>query len=179
MYYPILFSWEQKFRFFCWVVKTTPIAGKYVKNMKGLSKPHSCQWKRTFVACTTLGDMSYFIYTRKIRIPRSRSTAIQFILSKLRKYILMNVKLKIQIRYFWFIEEILQKILTMGERRFSRKPSQPGICRIQVEELYKSYSQPPSCDRTCETRWIAEFVLEHLCSTFSYSKTFLIEWKID
>ena len=70
------------------------------------------------MACTTLGDMSYSSYARKIRIPRSRIAAIQFILSKLRKSILMNVKFKTQIRYFWFIEELLQKILTTGERCF-------------------------------------------------------------
>ena len=38
-------------------------------------------------------------------------------------------------------------MLTIAERCFPRKSSQPGICRIRVEEFYRSYSQIPSCDR--------------------------------
>ena len=59
----------------------------------------------------------------------------------------MNVKIKRQIQHLGFIEELLQKILTIAERCFSRKTSQPGIFKIRVEEFYRSYSQPPSCDR--------------------------------
>ena len=59
----------------------------------------------------------------------------------------MNVKIKRQIQHLWFIKELLWKILTIAERCFSRKTSQPEICRIRVGEFYRSYSQPPSCDR--------------------------------
>ena len=45
MYYPILFSWEQKSMFSCWVFKTKskPIAVKYVKKYKSLEET-SLMW---------------------------------------------------------------------------------------------------------------------------------------
>ena len=85
----------------------------------------------------------------------------------------MNVKIKIQIQHLWFIEELLQKILTIEERCFSWKTSQPGICRIGVEKFYRSYSQPPSSDRTfcrnscemwSENRWRYIYKIIHIKS---------------
>ena len=74
----------------------------------------------------------------------------------------MNVKIKRQIQHFWFIKELLQKILTTAERHFSEKTSQLRICRIGVEEFYRSCPQPSnydkifcrnSCEKMCsETR---------------------------
>ena len=102
----------------------------------------------------------------KIRIPRAKSTACNSVyFEQEASDVLINVKIKRQIQHLWFIKELLQKILTIAERCFSRKTSQPGICRIPVDEYYTSYSQPPSCDiifwRNCcekmwsETRWKA------------------------
>ena len=85
----------------------------------------------------------------------------------------MNVKIKRQIQHLWFIEELLQKILTIEERCFSWKTSQPGICRIGVEKFYRSYSQPPSSDRTfcrnscemwSENRWRYIYKIIHIKS---------------
>ena len=59
----------------------------------------------------------------------------------------MNVKIKRQIQHLWFFKELLWKILAIAERCFSRKTSQPEICINRVDEFYRSYSQPPSCDR--------------------------------
>ena len=53
----------------------------------------------------------------------------------------------IQLQHLWFIKELLEKMLTIAERCISRKTSQPKICRIGVDKFYRSYSQPPSCDR--------------------------------
>ena len=43
MYYAILFSWEQKTVFCGWVVKTKPIAVKYVKKYENF-KETSAMW---------------------------------------------------------------------------------------------------------------------------------------
>ena len=83
------------------------------------------------------------------------------------------MKIKIQIQHLRFIEELLQKILTIEERCFSWKTSQPGICRIGVEKFYRSYSQPPSSDRTfcrnscemwSENRWRYIYKIIHIKS---------------
>ena len=85
----------------------------------------------------------------KIRIPRAKSTACNSVyFEQEASDVLINVKIKRQIQHLWFIKELLQKILTIAERCFSQETSQPGICRIQIDEFYRSYSQPPSCDRT-------------------------------
>ena len=67
-----------------WQNKTKSIAVKYVKKYESLEET-SLIWG--YGLCSTLGDMSYFSYTKKIRIPkiripRAKSTAVQFILSK-------------------------------------------------------------------------------------------------
>ena len=94
----------------------------------------------------------------------------------------MNVKIKRQIQHLWFIEELLQKILTIGERCFSWKTSQPGTCRIRVEEsYYRSYSRPPCCDSSGFTslwnmKWnqmkiyIKAFTLKAVVKICSFSK---------
>ena len=44
--------------------------------------------EENFMVCSTLGDMSYFNYTKKLRIPKAKSITNQFILSKkLQKYL--------------------------------------------------------------------------------------------
>ena len=84
-YYPILFSWEQKSIFSCWVVKTKPITVKYVKNMKALITSHYLvlvlvMWG---YGLQYLGGYVILqLYGKKKRIPRAKSTEIQFILSK-------------------------------------------------------------------------------------------------
>ena len=56
-----------------------------------------------------------------------------------------NMEIKWKNKHLWFIEKLLQKILRIAERCFSRKTSQPGICdRI----LYRNI-----CERRSEFRW--------------------------
>ena len=67
--------------FSCWVVKTEPIAVKYVKN-ESFKETTLMSVKQNFMVCSTSRDMSYFSYTKKIRIPKAKSTTIQFNFSK-------------------------------------------------------------------------------------------------
>ena len=140
--------------FSCWyswvVTAKTYIAVKFIKKYeKALRKPHSCE----VMVCSLLGichnSAIQKIKIPKIRIPRAKSTACNSVyFEQEASDVLINVKIKRQIQHLWFIKELLQKILTIAERCFSQKTSQPGICRIQIDEFYWSYYQPPSCDRT-------------------------------
>ena len=67
--------------FSCWVVKTKPIAVKYVKN-ESFKETTLMSVKENFMVCSTSGDMSYFSYTKKKRIPKAKSTTIQSTFSK-------------------------------------------------------------------------------------------------
>ena len=82
-YYPILFSWEQKSIFSCWVVKTKPITVKYVKNMKALITSHYL----VLVLVMWGYGLQYLggyviLQLYKKKIPTAKSTEIQLILSK-------------------------------------------------------------------------------------------------
>ena len=55
MYYPILFSWEQKSRFFWWVVKTKPIADKYVKKYERFEQSSLMPVKENFYGLHYIG----------------------------------------------------------------------------------------------------------------------------
>ena len=105
-------------------------------------------------------------YTKKLRIPKAKSTTNQFILSKkkLQKYLWIceNQKKHSELLRggLWFVSELLWKILTIAERRFSGKISQRRIFRIWVEELYESATQCydrivcwNSSEIRSETRW--------------------------
>ena len=91
-YGPIFFSWEQNSMFSCWVVKTKPIAVKYVKNMKaliawlwGILTIMRCPSTSTVMWGYSLQYLKRYVILqlyKKIRIPRAKSTEIQFILSK-------------------------------------------------------------------------------------------------
>ena len=85
--YPILFSWEQKSMFSCWAVKAKPIAVKYVKKYKNFETTTLMSVKENFMVFIIHWGICHALAIQKMRIPRAKSTAIQFILSKkLQKY---------------------------------------------------------------------------------------------
>ena len=69
------------------------------QNLLQMSKIMKVLRKLTNVSDRKLYGLSYFSYTKKIRIPKTKSTTIQFTLSKEPSEILINVKIKRQIQH--------------------------------------------------------------------------------
>ena len=84
---PNTFQLTKRVHIFLPKCQKKPIAVKYVKNYESFEETSVMSVKENFMVCSTWGDFSYFICIKKIRIPKAKSTRIQFILSKkLQKY---------------------------------------------------------------------------------------------
>ena len=67
--------------FSCWVVKTKPIAVKYVKN-ESFKETTLMSVKENFMVCSTSGDMSYFSYTKKKEFQKLKVQQFSLLLAK-------------------------------------------------------------------------------------------------